>query len=230
MTGVDVWAGVRERVLALSAAPHRDKVFGAHEHAFEPADVLTGHQVADIEARLGIRLPDEYRTFLLEVGASGAGPAYGLLRPDPEREPWRNGTEPPVVDQDFADRLAAHSDVEPYDGAPGAPADERERRAAYETWEREYDTLDEQLAVGTLCLNHQGCGYFTLLVLNGPRRGTLWDDLRAADEGIVPLQGARAGFAGWYLAWLRDAERYAWGDERREQPAPDRAHPTKNAS
>ncbi|MEV0475200.1 hypothetical protein [Streptomyces prunicolor] len=83
MTGVDVWEGVRERVLALSAAPHRDKVFGAHEHAFEPADVLTGQRVRAAPPRPGTRaLTPRHRT-----------------------------THP-----------------------------------SYETWEREYDTLDEQLA------------------------------------------------------------------------------------
>jgi hypothetical protein len=39
------------------------------------------------------------------------------------------------------------------------------------------------------------------LVLNGPQRGTLWEDGRCSDTGITPFD---PGFAAWCLQWLND--------------------------
>jgi excisionase family DNA binding protein len=52
----------------------------------------------------------------------------------------------------------------------------------------------------SLNLSHQGCGYMVRLVVNGPRRGTLWEDGRCSDMGITPFA---PNFATWYLRWLR---------------------------
>ncbi|MET7764814.1 hypothetical protein ABZS71_23380 [Streptomyces sp. NPDC005393] len=76
-----IWTGVRERVLALRTAPGARRVFGAtfkgygHGLDLEPPVAEAGLPAA--ERVWGVTLPEEYRTFLLEVGASGAGPDYG---------------------------------------------------------------------------------------------------------------------------------------------------------
>ncbi|WP_432102283.1 SMI1/KNR4 family protein [Streptomyces sp. bgisy091] len=73
-----IWMGVRERVLALIAAPAGDRVFGATGHKFLLEDPLTPAGLADLESQTGVSLPGEYRDFLLHVGAGGAGPSYGV--------------------------------------------------------------------------------------------------------------------------------------------------------
>jgi hypothetical protein len=89
------WAGVRERVLTLREAPRWWAVFGAeHGHCFELLPVLNGEQVRAVERRLGTELPEEYRAFLLEVGAGGAGPDYGLF---PIRPPERTAAGSPTL-------------------------------------------------------------------------------------------------------------------------------------
>ncbi|MFD7713208.1 SMI1/KNR4 family protein [Streptomyces sp. NPDC059785] len=70
------WAGVRERVAALSVAPANKEVFGFRGHGWVLEDPLAEDELAELEAQVGARLPAEYREFLAQVGA---GPAYGLF-------------------------------------------------------------------------------------------------------------------------------------------------------
>ncbi|WP_433401245.1 SMI1/KNR4 family protein [Streptomyces sp. CA-146814] len=81
------WSGVRQRVVALRAQPSSGKVFGSLGHRWVLEDPLTDDGLAELEAQVGVRLPDDYRSFLTRVGAGGAGPAYGLF---PVRRHFRN--------------------------------------------------------------------------------------------------------------------------------------------
>lgn len=73
------WTGVRDRVLALAGTPGGAEYFGARYHGFRLEEPLTAAELADVESLLRVELPEDYRTFLLQVGAGGAGPAYGLF-------------------------------------------------------------------------------------------------------------------------------------------------------
>ena len=68
------------------------RVFGTHQHHYLLGPTLTEAEIAAFEDKHEIRLPDDYRVFLAEagngglgpdspmfMGASGAGPFYGLL-------------------------------------------------------------------------------------------------------------------------------------------------------
>ncbi|MBM7173792.1 SMI1/KNR4 family protein [Streptomyces sp. G44] len=216
----EVWAGVRQRVLALRSAPNRRAVFGAHfhghGHGFELLPVLTEDQVAAVERHRGVTFPPEYRRFLLEVGAGGAGPDYGLfpVRPvGPDTPPamprWARPFRPERTRE-----LADHQDAEPLRAAYGdTPEEEARFRRDQHAWDRREDELLEVVTEGTLCVSEQGCGYYTLLALTGPERGTMWHDARAAAEGALPVQlvggPGRVTFAAWYLHWLDRAERQA---------------------
>ncbi|MFH8291167.1 SMI1/KNR4 family protein [Streptomyces sp. NPDC018059] len=215
-----VWTGVRERVLALRSAPNRKAVFGAefhqYGHGFALLPVLTREQVAAVERHRGVTFPAEYRSFLLEVGAGGAGPDYGLfpVRPvGPDTPPATpHGARP--FRPERTRELADHQDAEPSRAAyGGTPQDETRFRRDHHAWARREDDLLEILTEGTLCVGEQGCGYSTLLALTGPERGTVWHDARAAAEGVVPVQfvgkPGRVTFAAWYLRWLNRAERQA---------------------
>ncbi|MGK5628186.1 SMI1/KNR4 family protein [Streptomyces sp. URMC 123] len=215
-----IWTGVRERVLALRTAPGMSDVFGAvwlddHGHRFELLPPLTPGELHEVEGELGVRLPEEYRGFLLEVGAGGAGPDYGIfpLRPGAERnaaraerlaEPFR----PDIVGALFDE----HQENEPT--RDGFASDEEFLRA-YHAWDTRDDELREQLFTGVLYISDQGCGYYSALAVTGPEAGTVWDDVQAVGEGAVPKTrpGAeRLTFAEWYLDWLARAERTAWAE------------------
>ncbi|GAA4981908.1 hypothetical protein GCM10025734_02580 [Kitasatospora paranensis] len=72
------WSGVREHVIAVDEAERRARGTEPSSYPlFEP--VLTLAEIAEAEAQFGVTLPEEYRTFLAEVGAGGPGP--GRLSP-----------------------------------------------------------------------------------------------------------------------------------------------------
>jgi len=53
---------------------------GWRQHTGKLAPPLSASAIASLEAQIG-ELPADYRDFLVNVGASGAGPGYGLLSP-----------------------------------------------------------------------------------------------------------------------------------------------------
>lgn len=159
--------------------------FGSARHRYVLNEPLSESEVSAFEAHYDVCLPEEYRSFLLEVGDGGAGPFYGIFRLD------RTGLRHP---EDLLPGFLAgpfpHSAAwnEPGDGSP----------------EAEDKYFDPSHIRGSLNLSHQGCGYMVRLVLNGPQRGALWEDGRCSDAGITPFA---PGFADWYRGWLFSDER-----------------------
>ncbi|WP_328956061.1 SMI1/KNR4 family protein [Kitasatospora purpeofusca] len=159
-SGVD-WSGVREQVLALRDAPFAGEVFGArwqgfgHDFLVEPP--LSETELAEAEEELGVSLPPDYRTFLLEVGAGGAGPFYGVfpLRRDEQGWHWLDGK------------------VRSDNTHPGKPFPSTEERAR---WAEELDAREpvkDRFSDGLACrtlpdLRH--CGTTTLPVPGPPHR------------------------------------------------------------
>ena len=55
------------------------KRFGADQHQYQWNPPARREQIEQLEEKIGISLPAEYRKFLLDVGNGGAGPFYGLF-------------------------------------------------------------------------------------------------------------------------------------------------------
>ncbi|MFF3559455.1 SMI1/KNR4 family protein [Streptomyces sp. NPDC002574] len=214
------WTGVRERVLALGAAPGSDRVFGAMGHGFVLDAPLTLAEVADLEAWLDVELPEDYRSFLLQVGAGGAGPAYGVFPVRREgSDCWRwNGDSPEELEPGML--------AEPFPGGPDPEAAARilaeqpfqeqfedlaDLDAALETWEERLVEVqyDPRSTAGALCLSDEGCGLTVWLVVTGSERGRMWRDPRSDGSDLHPIRdaaGSPLDFAAWYLGWLTAAE------------------------
>jgi len=80
---------------------------------------------------------------------------------------------------------------------------------ARRAWLQRSDDLYDQETYGTIALSRQGCAYHWLLVVSGPERGVVWDDSRACDVPLSPLNGPsgqRLTFGQWYLGWLIQTE------------------------
>lgn len=211
----DTWAGVRERVLRIAGHPGADKVFGARGHGFRLTPVLDEEQLRALEADLGTGLPAQYRSFLLHVAGGGAGPDYGLMTPVLGDDGWQwTGTgltypaQPttaefagrPFTAEALQNEIAALDAQEPQ---RDAHATEDEFLHAHAAWDARYEELYDAQEAGAVFLAEQGCGYASLLVMTGPHRGEMWEDLRPADGGIEPTGH---GFAHWYQSWLERTE------------------------
>jgi hypothetical protein len=196
---------VTKKLEALRAKDEKLRVFGANGHRWKLARKLTERDVSAVEKQYGVELPDDYRAFLLAVGAGGAGPAYGIFplvhartggwcwdgdgatltgdleTPFPHAKPW-NMTFPE------------------WDEEAEAEDDYWARRDA---WDRDVYFHPKQ-TTGAICICHEGCALRDWLVVTGPQRGKMWSDERADGRGLIPLKKT---FGEWYLAWLAKAAR-----------------------
>lgn len=148
--------------------------FGAREHRYRLSPPLAPQELQRIEASCGVRIPADYAAFLTRVGSAGAGPYYGLL-------PLDGPGQLESLTGDFP-----HTRRYP----PDPKSMSASQRAALGT---------DEAVRGTIALAHMGCGYFSVLVVRGPRAGTVWADLRAADLGLVPTHDS---FTAWYRDWI----------------------------
>ncbi|MFE0425379.1 SMI1/KNR4 family protein [Streptomyces sp. NPDC058953] len=223
------WSGVRRRVRDLGVLPSSGKVFGSQGHRWALDDPLADDQLAELEAQLGVRLPDEYRTFLTCVGAGGAGPAYGLFPVRRVQGRWRwegdgaHLADPSMLARPFPDQgpdprerdalLAVRPEEEDFDEIDDFDD-------AIEEWDERWGALlfAPERTAGAIVVSHLGCAQREWLIISGTHRGTIWSDWRADDGDLVPLHdqtGRPVTFARWYLDWLRKAELTA------HQPATD---------
>jgi hypothetical protein len=121
------------------------RVFGSAHHGYNVRRVLSESKLAAFESANDIRLPEDYRRFLAEVGNGGAGPFYGL---DPLGTFGRDLYEP------F-----------PFVAATESMSDDELNKVL------ERDNSPS----GVLEFCHQGCAIYSYLVVNGPTYGTIWD-------------------------------------------------------
>ncbi|MFD9303215.1 SMI1/KNR4 family protein [Streptomyces sp. NPDC060048] len=168
-------------------------------------------QLRALEADRGVGLPEQYRSLLLRVGGRGAGPYYALLTPVLGDGGWqwlgiglRYAAQPttaefagrPFVAEALQRELAVLETQEP---AKEAFAADDAFRRAYAAWDARYEEVYDVQEAGAVFLSEQGCGYASLMVMTGPHRGAIWEDLRPMDGRIV---STGHDFAYWYRSWL----------------------------
>lgn len=212
------WAGVRRRIEATGARSGA-AVFGAAQHGWVLEKPLSEGELGELEAQIGVRLPEEYRTFLLHVGAGGAGPAHGLFPVRRIQERWRwEGDGADMTDLSrLAEPFPDHGpDPELLDALLSERPEEEDFDViedfddAIEAWDERWDAVmfAPERTVGAVTICHLGCAQRELLVISGRHRGTVWSDRRVDDVDLEPLlddDGRPLTFARWYTGWLRDA-------------------------
>ena len=184
--GEDWLARVKEKLAAYRQAARV-------EGELAPIDPKT---LAKIERALGVKLPADYRAVLLQVGNGGFGPDYGLA---------------PLTLESLA-------------GIPGKPLPDPKR--PFPLKER-FSVLDAKgkrrrfpipkgtsVHDGAVMLTDIGCGYFTFLIVKGPKKGEVWADYTAAMEDAV-ITPVAPSFREWLEGWLDDALRAVIGERVR---------------
>ena len=160
-------------------AKMRPKVFGADGHRWRWNPPLPETKVVSFEREHGIRLPEEYRSFITTIANGGAGPFYGIFR-------FGETDESPM--SDFIGDLSRPF---PYTNASndltGKPPEDLHESDEDEYW-RQIEEFEKR--------------YWAPVA--GPEAGKLWTDDRASDNGWIPM---RVTFAQWYEHWLEKSLR-----------------------
>jgi len=164
---------IRAKLAQAAANPALLESFGAKAHSYRLNPPLSEAEVAAFEADHAVRLPEEYRLFLLEAGDGGVGPSYGLV-------PLRLAVESYELPDGF---LAAPS----YFATGVTYADSQ------------WDDIPEPQQ-GSLAIVHHGCSDYTQLVVSGSGRGRLVNV--NADWHVPPYVTEDANFLAWYERWL----------------------------
>jgi HEAT repeats/SMI1 / KNR4 family (SUKH-1) len=158
--------------------------FGAETHRFFLAEPIGEEAILLFENQHGVRLPEDYRQFLMLAGGSGGGPYYGILPLDKWDD--ANGGRNTLP----ADYLAR-----PCPLVPGTKA----KLTARANSESGVDPRDELLQ-GSIALAHQGCSYYSILIVSGEARGRV--AYISLDDPEYVYFPENLNFLSWYERWL----------------------------
>jgi hypothetical protein len=207
---------VLQRLADLGLRDRRRRVFGAASHQYKLNPPLPVAVIEAFEKRYGVALPDDYRSFLTEIGNGGAGPSYGLLPfgKDEDDRDWEGGGLVGDPSEPFPHTTAWNLPKSFWDGepnpSPDMPPEEEDR--LWEAWDRELEAHYWNPAImnGAIPICDRGCALRQWLVINGDQKGFIWNDDRADNGGIAPLlgkSGKPVTFSEWHMGWIDDSLR-----------------------
>ena len=186
-TGQPAWAKRIIKLLGQAKEKDRDCLrFGASSHQYKLSAPASEELIQAFEDQEGIRLPEEYRNFLLLAGNGGAGPYYGLYGLEKLKQELHDS---------HGNRLycvQAEPVIYP--------------KMSDEAWERAIALAEKgegaPLYAGVLPIESQGCTLMTGLIVSGPYRGQVvyYDE----DYCGQPFFVREKGFLAWYERWLRE--------------------------
>ena len=154
------------------------------DHHYRVYPTLDEDSVDQFERRHNIRLPEDYRAFLLNIGNGGAGPYCGIL----PLEQWNLATG------DLAARVPR-----PMKGFLSSLSPLNKRAALQSEWTSELAPYEWHPFQGAITLNHQGSTFYTLLIVAGESRGRI---VYVDTAGQPPYFVRNTDFLGWYERWL----------------------------
>lgn len=168
----------------------RQDVVSAEVYLYQP---IAEDEIARWEQRHRIRLPEEYRRFLFEVGSGGEGPPYfglwSLDDEDPSAEVFRGS----FLERELRNPFASVS------AWRWSPEDEEANQRACPELRERVRGRD----LGNLTLGTDGGNAFWHLIVTGRARGQVW-----RSEGLSLLEPQAPDFLSWYQDWLSETAGY----------------------
>ena len=201
-----------KKLKQLRRLDRKRSIFGAEKHRYQTRR-LSEPDLREWDVLCGAPLPPAFRHHLTEVG-SGAGPYYGLfdlIQVQTWYEDFRNANAEETGKTVSPDRPF------PLSLEDAKRIRERQASGSTEPWIESDWPLN-----GCIPICHQGCEYWTVLVVSGDCAGYVWD----ASEGGLWLPSRRPTgqvsksrtsrarlpelpspptFEEWYLGWLDQA-------------------------
>ena len=151
---------IKEKLTELRERDTKLWVADANMHEYQLSPPLSEEVIANWEARAEVKLPEEYRLFLRELGEGSAGPGFGM----------RKLTETnltPYLKEPFPL-------VEPFLGLESIDTSKLDREQEWEAYKKFAAEWDKIPHGGILFLTDYGCDIYGGLVLNGKYRGQIW--------------------------------------------------------
>ena len=226
------WLGVRDRVAEVERI--RGRTSPLHS-VFDP--VLTLEQIKQVEAQIGVELPEAYAEFLTEVGSGGHGPECGLttLCEVDGRWAWvwegdtilATDARGPFLENDewighqIATLRAAGYGPTVRDEDDDYCADYLKAFGEYNG----YQLFHEQRLCGSIHISDYGCGMTSWLIMVGPHRGEIWFRDAALNpplEALLDAHGRPHNFYTWYIDWLERQEKSVGLRSREDGPVTGR--------
>jgi hypothetical protein len=211
------WDGIGPRVTAAARAAIELGHSWNRRGLRQPP--LPAAEVAELETWLGVALPSDYRSYLIEVANGGIGPR-GQLKPIERMgsEGWRWDWDP----------ICDPEEVRTPFPTERMNDDARMMRCGPPPFEENFPDLDQfqeafdrwaDAATGGVWAPGRTAGAISIMdrdwadekvwiIVTGPARGQIWLDSRDGSEDMRPLlsrdDGQPLTFRRWYLEWLDD--------------------------
>ena len=229
---------ILEQINELNRRDPQCDLSGADGHEYKLNPPLSVSVMEAFEKRHGVSLPEDYRFFITEIANGGAGPSYGVFpfgkqTYGSDLHDWEAEGLVGDLSKPFRHTSSWNFPKSFWDDAPASSpgtsleADPARCKAWFDSLGTWYEAKGKHywnrtLMNGAIPICHQGCGYLLWLVIHGQQRGFVWNDIREARLGIVPLldkSGQSVTFSDWYMDWL-DASLREVGNFPRSTAAP----------
>jgi len=185
---------IKEKIEQLITLDTDHKIFGANAHKYSQNSPLTPKQIKEYEIAHNIILPNEYKEFLLYIADGKIGPFYGLYSLEFNDDTTLEiSKEFPFTKKDPFVLIDAYEDIS-------------EDLESDEEYDEYYEKIFSPARCGHIILATEGCGMYSVLIVNGKEYGNVWFKDLANDAGMFPLinpiNSQPLGFYDWYLLWL----------------------------
>ncbi|PAX52673.1 SMI1/KNR4 family protein [Brunnivagina elsteri] len=154
------------------------EVFGAESHKYTINPCLSEGEIQEFESNFQVKLPYEFRNFVLKIANGIVGPGYGFLGLNIDNLMELKSSESDFFAQSFC-LQDEWNDLDLLQESNGSKA------SAY---------FDQKFIQGSIAIAEYGCGIQARLVISGEERGNIWIDDRTNEGGIYPLTSHCAAF------------------------------------